>query len=164
MREPDKSGVAQAWLLEETPEVQEAHIKNWGYPSTSVRHWFVQGPYHPFWHWWQVGVIDLADHPGMPPAHKQYPEAEYEFAIFSLQGEVDIDALESGDIENRGFKVLQPADVVFHFHKVTREQAAEICDAAVTMIVKGQSCDSDFREWWKGALANTVEHYVLGVH
>lgn len=164
MRGPDKSGVAQAWKINVTQAIIDAHVKEWGYPPTSVCQWFVNGPYHPFWHWWLVSVIDLKDHPGMPPANKQYPEAEYEFCIWSLEGEVNVDAIDAGDIENRGFKILQPADVTFHFHRVTREQAAEICDAAVATIVAGQSCDSDFREWWKGMLARTVEHYVLGVH
>lgn len=164
MREPDKSGVAQAWLIPLNQESVDAHIKEWGYPPATIRQWFVVGPYHPFWHWWMVSVIDLKDHDGMPPAHKQYPEAEYEFMIMSLNGEVNIEACDTGDFENRGFKYLTPPDVVFHFHGVTEEQACEICDAAVSLIVKGQSCDSDFREYWKAMLARTVEHYVLGVH
>lgn len=164
MRDPDKTGVAQAWLIPISQEAIDAHIKEWGYLPASIRQWFIKGPYHPFWHWWMVSVIDLKDHEGMPPANKQYPEAEYEFIIMSLDGEVNIDACDKGKPENRGFTYLQPPDVVFHFHGVTPEQASEICDSAVSLIVNGQSCDSDFREYWKSMLARTVEHYILGVH
>jgi hypothetical protein len=164
MRQPDKKGAAQAWLIKKSQAAIDAHVKEWGYPDTTVRHWFVNGPYHPFWHWWMVAVVSLADIPGIPPANKQYPEAEYEFTIYSLEGEVDIDAYDAGDIKNQRFKVLSPPDVTFHFDGVTDKQAAEICDAAVQHIVAGQSCDSDFRYYWKTMLQRTVDHYKAGVH
>lgn len=164
MREPDQSGIAQAWHIPLSENAIQSHIDDWGYPPTSISQWFIKGPYHPFWHWWMVSVIDLKDHEGIPPANKQYPEAEYEFGIYSLDGEVNIDACDRGDVTNRGFKPLSPPDVIFHFHGLTSEQASEICEAAVTLIVNGQSCDSDFREYWKSLLARTVEHYTLGIH
>ena len=163
-RPPDLQGVARAWRLNVSEAVREAHRKEWGHDDAGIVTWMVNGPYHPFWSWWHVGVISLADIPGVPPANKQYPEAEYEFAVYSCEGNPNIAAVEAGDLKNRGFKLLQPPDVVFHFHGVTDEQAAEIGESAVKTIVQGQSCDSDFREWWMGSLATTVEHYVLGVH
>lgn len=165
MRPPDKSGVARAWLIEVSDEVIEAHIKEWGFTHTTLRQWYINGPYHPLWEWWVVSVISLKDVEGVPPAHKQYPEAEYEFTIWSLDGVPNIDTCDRGDLENRGFKsYLHPADVTFHFHKVTDEQAKQICDGAVDLIVRGQSCDSDYRQFWLNALARTVEHFVLKLH
>lgn len=165
MREPDKSGVAKAWLINPNVKSINAHIKKFGYPPTGLRTWFINGPFHPFWSWWIVSVISLKDVPGVPPANKQYPEAEYEYTCYSLDGVPNIDELDKGNLKKRGFKsILQPADVQFHFHNVTDEQAIEICDAAVSHIVAGQSCDSDYRQYWKAMLARTVEHYVLGVH
>lgn len=163
-RDPDLQGVARAWRINITDAARAAHEKEWGNEETGIAVWMVNGPYHPFWSWWYVGVISLKDLPGVPPAHKQYPEAEYEYSVYSCEGEPDIAAMESGDLENRGFGFLQPADVIFHFHGVTDDQAEKIAEAAVAAIVGGQSCDSDFREWWKSALATTVEHYVLGTH
>jgi hypothetical protein len=130
----------------------------------------VHGPYHPLWSWWQVSVITLEDVPGFPPANKQYPEAQWEFSVTSLNAgpgcdrkTVDIDAIERGDRKaTPGF--LTPQDVVVQFHAVTRDQAAQVCEHAVDAIVAGQSCDSDHRQWWQGAVTKTVEHYVLGVH
>lgn len=163
--EPDLGGIARAWRIDATEAVRKAHVDEWGYADSSISTWIVNGPYHPFWSWWHVGVISLKDVPGAPPANKQYPEAEYEFAIYSLQGTPNVQALRDGDLANRGFEsFLTPADVTFHFDGVTDEQAREICDAAVRAIIAGQSCDSDFRQWWLNSLAETVEHYKAGIH
>lgn len=167
MRGPDKNGVARAWKLD-TTELKTAIGGE--APDAEVATWLVNGSFHPFWSWWQVGVVTLDDIPGFPPANRQYPEAQWEFSITSLNAgprcdliEVDIDALERGEIPAVPGH-LTPQDVVVQFHGVTREQAATICELAVAAIVGGQSCDSDFRSWWKNAITKTVEHYVLGVH
>ena len=162
MREPDLSGVAKAWRIENTPELRARHVKEFGYEGSGLDTWLVNGPYHPFWSWWHVGVISLGDIEGAPPAAKQYPGAEYEFAIFSLDGEPDVDAVERGDLDNRGFTFLSPPDVLFQFGGVTDEQAIEISEKAVRAIVEGASCDSDFRSWWEATLTKTVEHYRRG--
>jgi hypothetical protein len=170
LRKPDRSGIARAWKIEQSPELRATHEREFGFPDAGLSTWIVNGPYHPLWSWWHVGVIHLRDMPSAPPAQKQYPEAEYEFAIYSLNpdgrngGTPDIDKLEAGDAEGGMPGFLSPPDVQFHFHGVTDEQAAKICDLAVEQIVAGRSCDSDFRGHWKSMLARTVEHYVLGVH
>lgn len=168
MRPPDlysKDGRIKAWRIEQTQAHIDAHIREFGHPPAGIDSWYLTGPFHPFWHWWHFAVVSLKDIPGIPPANKQYPEAEYEFAIWSLKGDVNIDACDRADLENRGFDFLHPADVTFHFHNVTDEQAREICHSAVSAVVNGHlSPDSDFRETWKKALATTVSHYVLGVH
>lgn len=165
---PDKAGFARAWDMM-TPESIKAGREEWGHDQAGIASWMIQGPYHPFWSWWLVGVVHLRDIPGTPAAKRHYPEAEYEFTIWSIKsppsGEItpDIEKLRAGDLTARD-TILHPCDVVFQFHGVTDEQAAEICEVAVNAIVAGQSCDSDFREWWKTSLAATVQHYVLGVH
>lgn len=173
MREPDKTGIARAWKIEQTPELIAAHIESWGSPPAGVGpSWIVNGPYHPFWAWWHVACISLADIEGIPPAHRQYPEAEFEIMCLSLnpdpKGEgcypPDIAALEAGDTKHGLPGYLTPPDWIVHFHGVTADQAAAICELAVDHIVAGQSCDSDFREHWKLAITKTVEHYLLGVH
>lgn len=163
--DPDKKGVASAWLMPYTKESNKQHVEEWGYEHTGIRTWFVHGPYHPFWNWWLVSIISLKDIEGIPKANKMYPEAENEFTIYSLEGEVNIEAIIVGDLKNRGFKsVLQPADVTFHYHGLTTEQSEQLCDTAVEVIVNGQSCDSDFRTWWLEMLARTVKHYQEGLH
>lgn len=165
MTKPDsKSGIVKAWKVDINDAIIAAHVKEWGYPPAGVRTWYVLGPFNPVWHWWMVAVISLKDIEGVPPAKKQYPEAEYEFGIYSLSGEVNIDACDKGDLANRGFGILWPPDVIFHFHGLTDDQASQVCDHAVRAIVSGISPDSDNRSWWEGSLAATVTHFTLGVH
>lgn len=165
VREPNLHGIADAWRIELTQEAVDNHIKEFGYVHTSLRQWIVRGPYHPMWNWWYIGLVSLKDFPGVPPANKLYSKAEYEYCCYSLQGVPNIEAIDKGDTDNRGFETfLTPPDVQFHFDGVTDEQAIEICDAAIHAIVSGQSCDSDFRGWWEGMLANTVQHYKEGKH
>jgi hypothetical protein len=134
--------------------------------------WLVNGPYHPLWSWWYVSCISLRDVPGVPPANKRYPEAEYELIVFSLNPDPkpprpkvpDLDALAAGDATRGLPGFLHPPDVVFQFHGVSEQQAEQILELAVDRIVAGQSCDSDFRSWWTAALESTVEHYRNGRH
>src|SRR6266576_2963254 len=90
MRKPDLQSISvKAWQININEKLQKAHTKEFGYPSTGIDTWLVNGAFHPFWSWWHIGVISLKDFPGMPPAHKKYPEAEYEFSIFALNPDPD---------------------------------------------------------------------------
>jgi hypothetical protein len=172
VREPTLSGVARAYEIKRTPELQQSYVKERGFEDTTLSMWLINGPYHPFWSWWSVFVMALRDVPGAPPFNKQYPEAEYEIVCVSLNPEgepgrpklPDPDKIEAGDIQGGMPGFLVPPDWTVQFHKVTDAQAVKICEMAVRAIVAGQSCDSDFRQWWKGSITKTVEHFVLGVH
>jgi hypothetical protein len=169
---PDKKGLANAWRMDVTPEVSADHLREWGHTHGSIGPtWIVNGPYHLLWSWWIVGCISLRPIPGVPDANKDYPEAEYEIGCWSLNPDPDpprpkipnITALRGGRLAERP-EYLTPQDWRVHFHGVTDEQAAKICEYTVDAIVAGHSCDSDYRTWWRGAITKTVEHFVLGVH
>lgn len=153
MREPDLvSEIARAWKFE--PDADH---------PTGLGSYVVNGPYHPLWRWWYVGLVSLRDAPGVPPAKKHFPEAEYEILCLSLDptdGPPNLDKLDVGDLSGMP-PWLQPPDWVVQFHRVNDEQAVEILDLAAKAIVNGQSCDSDYRSWWQQAIPTTVKH-VLG--
>ena len=169
-RDPDIKGVANAWTIHSTPEMEAAHVKEWGYPPASVGPtYLINGPYHPMWNWWYLATVSLADVPGMPKAHKRYPGAEYEIMCLSLNPNPDaprmyppdIERIEAGDLNGLpGF--LSPPDWVVQFHGVTIPQAIHITNLAARHICNGFSCDSDFREAWKRIIAKTVEHFTTG--
>lgn len=169
MREPDYKGLARVWRLKHNDRMQAAHSESWGYESSSLADWVINGPYHPFWSWWYLGLVHLRDIPGAPPANKQYPEAQYELMCMSLNPDPkddrpkvpDIEKIESGDIHGGLPGFLTPADWVVQFHRVNDKQAIEVAELAASAIAHGQSCDSDFRSWWETAIPNTVKH-VLG--
>lgn len=145
MRPPDLDGaVAKAWNVQS------------GEHPTSLAAWFVNGPFHPMWSWWAIALVRLRDVPGMPPAKRNYPEAEYEFIIMSVHPDHPPDPDNPKHVE-----YLEPIDVVEQFHGVTERDAVRIVEACVKAIVDGRmSPDSD----WTAALQATVEHYRSGAH
>ena len=97
MREPDlQGGPVRAWRIAQTDAVRQAHIDSFGYPDAGIDTWIVNGPFHPFWSWWHVGVVHLRDIPNCPPAQKKYPEAEYEFTVFTLDPDPGRGAIPNG--------------------------------------------------------------------
>lgn len=158
-RAPDLTGVAKAWRVNLTEEAAATHRREYGYDHTGVDSWFINGPYHPLWSWWHVAAISLRDIPGIPNAHKQYPEAEYELTIYSLDSKngPNIEALEAGRLDEKDYTFLLPADVTFHCDGLTDEQVRDLTKIVVEAIVLGRSCDSDARSWWLSTLTATVE-------
>lgn len=116
---------------------------------------------HPFWTWWAVSVVSLRQIEGVAPAHKSYPEAEYEFLIVTINPEHPPDPDAVGD----GYRFLMPPDVVEQFHGLNDEEVAKLCMMSASIIVQGKaSPDQDWRSWWKAAIPNTVKHIALGGH
>lgn len=167
MRAADLRGpTASAWKLKK-PAPGEGR-KDW---EACIESWILNGPgYHPAWAWWQISVVSLRDIPGVPPAKKDYHEAEYEFMIIALnpeKGTPDIDLFESGQDWGKKDvpKFLFPVDVTKQFHGVTEMQVAEICTVAVKAIVNGYlSPDQDFRSAWNYSIDETVKHMIEGRH
>lgn len=163
MRAPDQAGIARAWRVKHPdPPVEPAH-------QAGVATWLVNGPYHPLWSWWMLSIVSLRDIPGVPPATKHYPEAQYEFLIISIDPNVgvpDLEAIESGDdwaVEKDGQrKFLSPVDVVVQFDGVDDAGALRVGETAIRAIVAGHSTDSAFRSWWERAIRATVDHERTG--
>lgn len=156
MREPDiKGSAAEAWSI--PLKIRDpAH-------AAALAGWLVHSPhFHPFWSWWMLSVCHLRPIAGTPPARLHYPEAAFEFFIASLNpeaGEPDVD--DSG----KGYRLLEPFDVVEQFHGVTDADAASICFAAIRCICDGKiSPDQDYRSLWRQLIAGTVTHYREGAH
>jgi hypothetical protein len=131
--------------------------------AATLNAWIVNVPgAHPFWSWWQVSVVHLRDLHGVPPAHRRYPEAEYEFMIVAFDPDTPPDPDDRG---GDGAKFLTPIDVVEQFHGIADAQAAQLCDGAVAAILRGRaSPDQDYRSWWHACIRSSVEHAALGGH
>ena len=152
MREPDYSREnRRAWKsqAEHTKKEHQGHLATF----------LVNSPIaHPIWSYWMVALVHLRDIPGVPPARKHYPDAEFEFAIASIDPDHGIPDPDKGP-----WPLLEPLDCVVQLHGVTDEQAAELCEKAVQLMVhQGISPDSDNRGWWKIAIWNAVEHVTTG--
>jgi len=154
-------GAGTAWRLDGT-----THRPNW---PASLDLYLVHCPAaHPLWSWYVVSGCSLADLPGVPPARKHYPEAEWEVSIFALNPEHDGDLmvwLRGPASATLAWRHLEPVNVVEQFHGVDRDGANRILGFMARAIVNGTiSPDSDAREAWKGTIANTVEHMTTGGH
>lgn len=165
-RKPDITGPAGrcAWL-------SQTEQRN----ATALVSWICRCPGdHLLWNTWLIALVHLRDVDGIPPAHKQYAQAEYEVMFVSLvsgesatleppagQGpyvEIDPD-------DPKTWRDLQPVDLAHQFHGVTDADAKRIVELAIRAMVAGtMSPDSDFRERWKRSLDATVSHFVQGVH
>jgi hypothetical protein len=152
LRPPDKQGsVAAAWRAPDSDAPEHAaHIASY----------LVKGPFHTVWNWWMVSAVDLLDRPGVDPPKRQYPEAEYEILVMSVNpeyGDPDPDAPNT-------LYLLEPADLIFHTHGVSRGVIEEVLGLMVDQIIEGRSPDQDFRRDWESSLTTTIKHYKEGRH
>lgn len=168
MRTADKIGtIASAWEFK-ADRTRPDWKTDW---DASLGLYFIHGPFHPLWSWWALALVHLRDLPGMTPANRHYPEAEYEFAIWSLDSPPAGPPFDP-DSHRWAKRTLSPADVVKHFHvsesKPVEERdriARHVLDQAVDAIIFGMaSPDSDYRSWWDRAIDNTIEHALMGGH
>ncbi len=158
MREPDVVGpYGRAWFID---------VKNPKIPdhTASLGSWIVNVPgAHPYWEHWLVALVHLRDIPGVRPAYKKYPEAEFEFSIHSI----DPLSCPKPDPDNalEGFPLLSPVDVVEQFHGISDRDVVRIGHGAVQAIVQGHvSPDQDYRSVWHELITGTVGHFRQGVH
>jgi hypothetical protein len=159
MRAPDQqTGNGRAWNLDLTriPEGQK---------HATVASWLVNVPgAHPFWAYWTITVVTLKDLPGVPPAKKRYPEAEYEFMILAIDPERCPEP-DPDKIIIEGYPHLSPIDVIEQFHGISEADAGRLVDGAVRAVLSGHvSPDQDFRPAWRNLIAGTVQHFIEGKH
>jgi hypothetical protein len=156
MREPDVTGPAgKAWIMTAAASQpdHQAHLESW----------LLQVPgAHPLWQHWVMALVHLRDVPGVKPAHRQYPEAEHELLILSLDpGHPANPDLAAGE----RLHFLTPPDLVHQFHGLTDDRARQLGTMAVRAICNGHlSPDQDFRSVWRTVIDATVAHYRQGAH
>lgn len=148
MREADLIGsCGRAWLLRHNDET----------PNTAtICGWLVNRPgAHPHWQWWVVALITLKDLPGIQPARKTYPEAEYELLIYAI----DPTNCPAPEPDNpNGYPPLLPIDVMYQFHGISEKVSQRLVSIVVQTILVGRvSPDQDFRRVWDGLLTKTLK-------
>lgn len=157
MRDPDFTGAAaRAWRIKKP----DAGPLAW--QASIVMHLINAPGIHAFWSWWSIGVVHLRDIPGVEPAFKQYPTAEYELLVMSLNPE---HGAPDPDNPEGGYSFLDPPDVVLQFHGINDGDAERICELAVQAVCDGiLSPDQDGRAAWERMIPATVDHFARGMH
>jgi len=153
MRRPDiKGDAANAW---QTPLPDKKFAL-----GTTLDLWMVNGKgFHPFWSWWAVSTIDLGDFPGVRPAFKKYAAAEVELAVYALSSKSG-----TPPVNGEGpFDALEPANLVVHWHGITKAQSCLVVRFLVEAICAGSATpDPDSRRKNTEAMNKLVNDYYIG--
>jgi hypothetical protein len=190
MRPPDlanEAGTIRAWRWTATPGVGPA---DW---QAGLATWFIQadpGVLDPVFSGWFVGGVSLRDIEGVPPAHRKYPDAQYELVCLTIDPESGVGpehyetTASGGDNGRTGF-LLKPPDIVYQCHGTDDAGAMGVLDAFIRAVVQGglspsrppASTVSDlerggtlfdarpahaFDADWRRRLDATVEHFATG--
>lgn len=114
---------------------------------------------HPFWDWHAMFAQTLEDVPGVQPAHRHYPGAEYEIAVVALEPDRPVPSPETWPFPGK-IKIMVPADLLVHFHGCNREQALELVTLCAKAVSVGRLVpDSDHRYDWEQTIKKSAEHF-----
>lgn len=172
-----------AWeMTSQRERYEEAYKPDW---DAGVVQWLIHGSPAQFlgWDWWLVGVIHLRDIPGVPPAFRKYPDAQYEFAIRSLDARGP-EGIQVDSLYPFARKVLQPDTYVRQFdlghvrtlaerdalaRELGRKCMLAICDGILPpelhTVVDGKLYEiADARANWDSSIDKTIEHFLTGGH
>lgn len=140
----------RAWNRADIPHTMPDH-------DASLSQWLLHVPWsHPIWPWHILSIIHLRDLPGAEPAHKKYPDAEYELLI----GAINPKKCPNPDPDSReGYPILSPLGVSEQFHGLKDAEIPAFGEALVKAIIAGAiSPDEDYWSMWHRLICNTIEH------
>lgn len=154
----------KAWLWDLPDEVRER------FPASKREYLMCVPGSNPFWWWYVLMLIDLRDHEGSPPAHKEFIGAQYEIRVNALSPEHPVPE-PTGDAFSPDVPVqlvtLDPPDQIHQLGAMPRQDvdACEFLDKVATAVVNGHlPPDSDFRATWKRSMELSYEHVTTGGH
>jgi hypothetical protein len=170
--------VRAEWVDEAEPAYAGAAGKVWrfsteGQPddprqlSSVGASWLIFAPgAHLFWSWHVLMAVALRDVPGLPPAKKRYPAAEYELLVMALNPEAPPPDPRRWPRPGE-LSILDPPDVVVQFDEVPGgdEGVAQLLELVAQSCTDGRLIpDSDWRSAWERAIPATLQHVREGRH
>lgn len=87
---------------------------------------------HAFWNRYTLLACSLADFPGVPPAHRRFPEATHEISLFAVNPDYPDDHFRKG-----GISVLEPVNYVEQF-TTTDASCAALAEHLAGLLVRGK--------------------------
>ncbi|MFC8676741.1 hypothetical protein ACFUEN_29150 [Streptomyces griseorubiginosus] len=124
--------------------------------------WIITAPgYHPLWSQYALGVVSLADIPGVPAANKHRADVTHELHVFAVNPEAGpVDATAIGP---DGVPYLTPVNVCEQFITTddTARRLAFLCvRAVVDGLLNPETGDAPelIRATWSTAIRETLEH------
>lgn len=184
MRPPDQENAklgVRVWTIGRPARIADVN-PDWG---AGLGAWLIEadrGVFSSIFTRWYCGVVHLRDVPGQSkPAHRQFPEAEYELMLFAVDTKMDkVDMVAGYEARTRGEDapeldtgfLLQPADLTYQWVGTTDEQAISIAGSFIHAALAGEKIDRPvhpleaavYDAYWKRMLDGTVAHFVAGLH
>jgi hypothetical protein len=167
-RPPDIVGQSvRAWRVDLADPV--GRDAKWG---ATIALWLLHAPnVHPNWEYFVLIVNHLRGVEGLPDPHKTTPDAEYEFAVLSLNPQQplpNLKELEKGaDCSHGQIHAMEPADFVSQVGNMGNTtsvaiyagdaRAYEVAEKMVYLLVSGALIpDADYRVQWAQALVQVI--------
>lgn len=124
--------------------------------------WILTGPrWHPIWYQYNLGVVSLADAPGLPPAKLQRPGVTHELTVFALNPEHG--PLDARHLPEEPLPFLTPVNIVEQV-TTTDQRARELAFLCARAVVDGllwpETGDAPdrVRAAWRSSIHQTLDH------
>ncbi|MDX5570923.1 hypothetical protein PYK79_57100, partial [Streptomyces sp. ID05-04B] len=124
--------------------------------------WILTGPrWHPVWYQYNLGIVSLADTPGLPPAKLHRPGVTHELTVVALNpdhGPYDARRLPDGHLQ-----FLTPVNIVEQF-TATDQEARELAFQCARAVVDGLlwpetgDAPDTVRAAWRSSVHQTLAH------
>jgi len=154
-RDPDRRGGAGVmWRIDLANRMPGGQQSILGYSVLSV-----PGA-HPMWHAYYAQIHHLRPMPDGPPAHLNFPGAEYEIYVFAMNPDSTVDLR---DAQSLGKALLHPPNLARQFGGVSEEDAVRLFDLLMRAYVDGFTTpDTDFSRRTAVMIESTLDHLKTG--
>lgn len=124
--------------------------------------WVITAPcWHPLWSQYNLGVVSLADVPGVPPAKLQRPGVTHELSVVALNPEHG--PYDARKLPADGLHFLTPVNIAEQF-TATDDQARNLALLYARAVVDGILCPETadapdvIRAVWHSSIHQTLAH------
>lgn len=162
-REPDHHGGAGKYWKWNMPD----DLRTGQFAASQAEYVLYVPGSHPWWWYYALMMVDLRDREGVPPAHKQFPTAEYEIMVWTINPEAPLREPEGNpfeeDANGRILQLLSPPDQIHQLGPFPGgdEDAKKMLELIARACADGFLVpDVDYRQTWNSVLGNTYEHFI----
>lgn len=124
--------------------------------------WILTGPrWHPVWYQYNLGLVSLADTPGLPPAKLQRPGVTHELTVVAL--DPDHGPYDARHLPDDGLRFLTPVNIAEQV-TTTDDHARELAFLCARAVVDGHlwpetgDAPDRIRAAWRSSIHQTLDH------
>ncbi|AVV46442.1 hypothetical protein PYK79_56415 [Streptomyces sp. ID05-04B] len=125
--------------------------------------WILTGPrWHPVWYQYNLGIVSLADTPGLPPAKLHRPGVTHELTLVALDPEGG--PYDARHLPDEPLRFLTPVNIVEQV-TTTDARARELAFLCARAVVDGRlwpetgDAPDHVRATWRNSIHQTLTHH-----